>query len=76
MSYLPVNRQSAEEMIAIFTGTLEAAEFKLAALKARGIYATISGNKLRGYDVLVRDAVVKSLQTAGPLFEILAGGNA
>ena len=62
-------------MKTIFTGTFEAAEFKLAALKARGIYATISGNKLRGYDVLVRDAVVRSLQTNGTVPETHAGGN-
>ena len=61
-------------MKTIFNGNLEAATERIVKLKARGIYACLSGCKGTGYEVLVRDAVAGTANENGQIQH--AGGNA
>lgn len=49
-------------MKSVFQGTLSESTARIERLKARGIYACLSGCKASGYEVLVREAVAGSCE--------------
>jgi hypothetical protein len=48
----------------------------ISKLKARGLYACLSGCQSRGYEVLMRDEDARSSKESGLLDLCFAGGNA
>ena len=63
-------------MTAILKGSYEEATRLTEKLKAFGFYACLSGNRLAGYEVLVRHATVGACKEHMQMSEANAGGNA